>query len=380
MYNVATTNHRTKKKKHMLSDEQFQEGMPISGPQAGAIDVTRYLSLRATSRLVNDVTPTPSVLAPTLKWMGCLAGGNTTDKDNTSKTTVKIDLETTAAVLSGTEGILFADVTQGSVNMCTSLAFVHAYTLRYVLQGLPEPVPQLSAVYAYYYQRIQECMAFDVCRCSPFAASTLNGSLCSGSAAATGDAAASPGCLGWCDPPCMDCGSYLASAVSVFSAGVCPSALWPYTVNINSTPSDDAAAAAPLHRITSMSCVQTGAGFLARLEASFTLYAPVVVFLSLTPVQVTWMQARQDAYNTEVNGVLDVVLPDFVDQEDASAYVGHAVLAVGIQDDRILLRNNFGNAWGARGRFCILSKHASSQQFHTAVAVASVAAVTAVTS
>jgi hypothetical protein len=331
----------------MLSAEQLQGGVPLTSAHAGVVDPTRYLHSEDVSRL-GTVTVAGTVSAPLLAWKGCTT--NTDDDDGTNGINgTNVDLEAVAAALTGFVGVLFADVSQGSVNMCTSMAFVHAYTLRSLMQGASSDAPQLSAVYAYYYQRIQECQAFDICRC-----------------------VTCPGCPGTCDPPCMDCGSYLSSAATVFSAGVCPSALWPYTTNINTPPDEAASAAAGLYRITSMACIQTGRGFLARLRAALMARCPVVVFLSLTPSQVTWMQARQDAFNTTLDGVLRTVLPDFVDQEDPTAYVGHAVLAVGLHDDSILLRNNFGNAWGARGRFCIATKYASTEQFHTAVAVLAV--------
>ena len=336
----------------MLSAQQAENGMPLISAHSYDINDTRYLQdiTSSRSRVVGAVVHS---MAPLLTWTGCETATATATDGNPSAN-ADVDLEARANAITNTDDVLFADVSQNSVNMCTSMAFVHAYTLRYVLQKLPLPAPQLSAVYAYYFQRIQECMAFDVCKCT------------AGCGAGT---CATPAA---CDPPCMDCGSYLASAASVFSRGVCTSTLWPYTVSINAEPDGAALASADQHRITAMACVPVGRPFLPSCVHWLATDVPVVVFLNLTPVQVTWMQARQNAYNVRVDGVFDTVLPPFVDQEDASLYVGHAVLVVGVRRRFFILRNNFGNAWGARGRFCIDTRFAATAQFHTAVAVSNV--------
>ena len=330
--------------------------MPITALDVNPIDDTRYLTdtTTARSRVLSDERV--HVLAPSLSWKGCPDAS--LDRNAVVTSDMNLDLEASAEMESGTTDVVFADVSQGSINMCTSMAFVHAYTLRYILQGLLLPALQLSPVYAYYFQRIEECIAFGVCACvrPQQSASITNTSSCS--------------------PPCLDCGSYLSSAATIFSRGVCTSSLWPTTVSIDAEPNAAAVTDASRHRITAMSCVPVGASFLASVEDWLMKRVPVVVFLNLTYTQVTWMQAQQNAYNTSEGAVYDTALPDFVDQEGASeAYVGHAVLAVGVARNRILLRNNFGNAWGARGRFSISTRFAATQQFHVAVAVQTVANV-----
>ena len=340
----------------LLTHQQVQDGMPITAVGVGTIDTTRYLTdtTTARSRILPD--DKAHVLAPSLAWKGCPKK----TKGPPTTVTPTVDLEGDAEAISGTTDVVFADVSQGSINMCTAMAFVHAYTLRYILQGVALPAPQLSPVYAYYFQRIEECRAFGVCMCPRLALPS-----CDSKAACLFASA--------CSPPCLDCGSYLSSAATIFSRGVCTSAAWPTTMAIDTEPSSLAVANAGEYRIAAMSCVLVGDGFLAAVSDWLQKRVPVVVFLNLTHAQVAWMQAQQNAYNTKSGAVYDTTLPDFVDQEGAAeAYVGHAVLVVGVTPACILLRNNFGNAWGARGRFSILTKFAATQQFHVAVAVETV--------
>ena len=335
----------------MLTRQQIRDGMPITAVGVSDIDATRYLTdtTTARSRVLSD--DGAYVIAPALAWKGCT---NVRVQATAVDVDLDVDLESVAQTALGTTDVVFADVSQGSINMCTSMAFVHAYTLRYILQGLPSPVPQLSPVYAYYFQRIEECLLFGVCSCC-----SIGTAKCDNTTS--------------CTPPCLDCGSYLSSAATIFSRGVCTSAFWPTTTAIDAEPSNAAVSDAAAYRITAMACVPVGTGFVAALSDWLTKGIPVVVFLNLTHPQVTWMQAQQNAYNTREGAVYDVTLPDFVDQEgSAQAYVGHAVLVVGVTNTRILLRNNFGNAWGARGRFSISTKFASTAQFHVAVAVQTV--------
>ncbi len=123
-----------------------------------------------------------------------------------------------------------------------------------------------------------------------------------------------------------------------------------------------------------MHCLPVGASLLQAITDALDRNAPVVVFLNLTRKQVSWMQTQVDAYDGTAGAVTRTVLPDFVvdTSESAAPYVGHAVLAVGVSGDYMLLRNNFGNAWGARGRFSVKTAYVPTPQFHAAVAVAGV--------
>lgn len=209
-----------------LTQEQLDTGVPVSTPHTGVIDTTRYLPL--TFSKANVPSDAYYTLSPLLEWKGCLASA---DKAFTG--TPDLDLESVAlSRLSDKDKVggaarLFTNASQGSINMCTSMAFVHAYALKYVLQRVTiasEDIPQLSPVYAYYFQRIEECEAFDICACTQVRPLCPNkDSTCSK-----------------CDPPCLDCGSYLTSAAVVFSRGVASSTLWPYTSDINTPPSDEA--------------------------------------------------------------------------------------------------------------------------------------------
>jgi len=252
-----------------------------------------------------------------------------------------------------------ADITQGNTNMCSAFAFSQAFTILAALQLSPgDTPPQLSPVYAYYFQRVQECATTGVCAC-PSCTPTS--------------------CTTPCAAPCTDCGSYLAAALSVFATGVAPSSVWPLTSGMNVEPSAAAVAAAAGQRITEWACINNTAGAPAAVLAHLTLGHPVVVFLELTPAMETWMTGlvgwAQGTSPTALENAA-VQLPAYTAPGTGNpSPVGHVVVIVGYSplSDVFIVRNSFGFSWGAQGRFTIPRAALTPPMLHTAVAVAVVA-------
>lgn len=326
-----------------LQQDQFAAGMPI---ETGDTVVASSAFLRQPQQRTqaDDAYEAQAVL----KWSNC-------SSERATHESSAVDLESVARdILNTCTAPLFADISQGDTNICTSMALTHAFSLRYVLRtrtsAFQEPhatVPQLSALYAYYFQRIEECKLLGACACVT--------------------CKSNPSCFDACDPPCLDCGSYLRSAASVFMRGVCTTALWPSTSGLNDAPSAAARANAAAFRITQLRCVVPNA---ASVAAEVRLGHPVAVFLNLTPEQVRWMQAQSLSTNTAVE---EVLLPQFT-TSDTTVTVGHVVLVDGVNARVLLARNNYGNSWGANGRFAIALSNFTPQQVHSAVAVYDVCA------
>ena len=239
-----------------------------------------------------------------------------------------------------------ADVSQGSTRMCSSMAFAQGYSILWALgRPAPQPVPQLSAIYAYFVQRVQECTQTGACACPT---------------------CKKPQCASACDPPCVDCGSYLAPAADVFLRGVCTSASWPMTSGLNTSPSAAARAAAGAHALGSVGCLAADAHAAARAYASLQANCPLVVFFNLAPNQLAWMSALAN-WTGRGLGTEGVRLPAAV----AGSPVGHVALCVGYEalTDEFVVRNSFGFAWGVGGRctFAKANMKQGSVQFAVAI-------------
>lgn len=308
-----------------MQRQQLASGFPVTtGAAPGTVSVTRYL---------NDLRALPK--------NGCEAAASTGSVPQSAV----LDLEAKTGI---PPTALFPDVSQGASNMCSSMAFAHGYSLRHALQHGTAPPPP-SPVFAYYFQRIQECRAADgkVCAC-PACVSTSKG--------------CSP-----CDPPCLDCGSYLRSAIEVFGAGVPPLSAWPSSAGINTAPTSAALTAAVLV-VSKTACVAS-----TDIVGMLALGAPVVLFLNLDPGQVAWMQAQAAGSAAEALTDVQARLPPTAASGSSSVKrVGHCVLACGCTDTLLLCRNSFGMLWGVNGRFSIALTEVTapgSALLHSAVAV-----------
>ena len=262
-----------------------------------------------------------------------------------------IDLETTAAAAAGlppTTTTPLANVTQGSTNMCSAFAFAQAYTIKYALQHTAAP-PQLSPTFAYFFQRVEECKTTGTCPCP---SCKVGSSTCTS-----------------CAPPCVDCGSYVQSALTVYMGGVCASTAWPVTQPMNEPPTASARDAAPVHTVVTYRCI-TLDSVLAALRAG----APVVVLLSLTPAAITWLKALVN-YAPPSRSTLEtdsgVVFPGAGRSSGAAEPLGHVVLITGYspRTKRFIVRNSFGFAWGSNGRFTIQDTDMTATNIAQAVAI-----------
>lgn len=124
-------------------------------------------------------------------------------------------------------------------------------------------------------------------------------------------------------------------AVATF--GVCDEALWPYNVDIFTTkPPPAAYSSASEHKaILYQKVDQTEDGIRAALASGFPIVFGFNVF---------------EAFESEEVAQSGVLMPPFVGERPVG---GHAVLAVGYQDDvrRIKVRNSWGPDWGMGGYF-----------------------------
>lgn len=240
-----------------------------------------------------------------------------------------VDLEAIATQRNGDMPLM--DITQGDTNMCSAFAFAQGYSLKYALDGKPGSiVPQLSPVYAYYLQRVEECSTTGVCPCPKCPPSTT--------------------CVSTCDPPCVDCGSYILSAASIYGAGVCTAADWPLSTPINTKPSPAARKAAANQRVAGLTCVPVDAGGIcAHLAAG----NPVILFLNITDAHLKWMQALVNASVSTTNPAVTSSAVEIVYAPGDKATAGHVVCAVGYTADVLIIRNSYGFKWGAQGRFAI---------------------------
>jgi hypothetical protein len=332
-----------------LPRTQYERGLAMEVGVANAVAGTG-ISAGATTYL----EPTSLAALTKLNDAKC----DSSRRSSARVATTNIDLEATALARMGTRNVnqLFSSASQGATNMCTSMAMTHAYALRYALtqpivngSGLDARVPQLSATYAYYFQRVQECRDVRVCVCRT--------------------CAAVPSCKDDCEPPCVDCGSYLQSAGAVFETGVALADVWPASRGMDTPPSAEARANAALYRVTALACVPIAASaFHAALVDGF----PIAAFLNLTPTQTAWMAAQTHAVATTPQ---QLVMPAYSVAANArTTVVGHVVMLDGFDAGArvFLARNNYGNTWGVDGRFAIALDQVTTLQFHTALAVRSV--------
>jgi len=247
-------------------------------------------------------------------------------------------------------GFPLADITQGSSNMCSAFAMAQAYTVKYALQTPGGVFPQLSPVYAYYLQRVEECSTSGVCPCP---------SCKDGSATCTK-----------CDPPCVDCGSYLLSASSIYGTGVCTSLAWPLTTDLNMPPSEKARKRAGDQRVSTLVCVNVGDSLASDVILHLSNGNPVVVFLKITSAILQWMQTMVDRA-VDVAKYATVVMPVV---QGAASNEGHVVCVVGYDPtaDVFIVRNSYGFKWGAQGRFSIRKSDFTGNLIHEAVAIVAV--------
>lgn len=326
-----------------LPRTQFERGQPMEVGAAGAVNTSPYLTVAPSLAQLNDA-----------QCDGGSAGAPAGPAAPNS-----VDLERTALALLGTSDVtlLFGGASQGATNMCTSVAMAHGYALRYALtqpagafRSAASRVPLLSATYAYYFQRVQECTQVRVCVCET--------------------CKAVPSCRNDCDPPCVDCGSYLQSAADVFRVGVALATAWPSSRGMDTPPDAAARANALLFRVTVVRCVPLAAqAFVAALQRG----APLAVFLNLTPEQTAWMAAQ---LHSVVTTAAQLVMPPYrVAATATTTVVGHVVLFDGVDAGAgvFLVRNNYGNTWGVDGRFAIAVAQVNTEQCHAAVAVDAVA-------
>lgn len=335
-----------------MRQAQLQQGLPIQTGE-DLLPSTKFVKVSSAAAI-----PTADYFsrAPYLKWTGCVSGGGPSLSD-ARPPSAPIDLELNATIRLQPNQQLFADVSQGTVNMCTSMAFAQAYTLAYVLQtpaqafAVPKAtVPQLSAVFAYYFQRVEECTVSKVCVCTT----------CSGDTT----------CTDVCNPPCVDCGSYLLSAATVFANGVCVAEAWPYSkaaADLNTYPDEGARMNALAYRVTEVTCLAPDpASIQTSMKQTLAAGAPLVVFLTLTTAQAAWMEAAKFPTTTTVT---DLVMP--LPKPGDPFTIGHALMVDGWVSGLFIARNNFGTSWGFGGRCCIPGP-VFQTQVHSIIAVAAV--------
>ena len=322
-----------------MQTHQLENNLPIHAPPATPVDTTRYLRNvegAQVSACVDGATTTMNQVPVPVP-----AGSY----EPTSRGFV--DLERLS-------GVSYVDLSQGSVNMCTSMALAHGFALLSALRRRgsaagppPPPPPPLSPTFAYYYQRVTQCETQDVCRCPS---------------------------TGACAPPCLDCGSLFSTALQVFATGVASASAWPAVLApasaVNSTPSPAAVAEAPRYRVPSWTCLsRVDPGVVADAVLS---ERPVLLFWNVSANIVQWMAAQQHVAGLHNNDGSLVVAPAF--DPAATPVLGHAVLVVGTSPDGFILRNSFGNAWGSGGRFLISYADFTPAAVRTAVSLDGVAA------
>ena len=293
--------------------------------------------------LKSDITKWPSCLDPSTASTADMSAGRVINLETTAVTSVP-SLSTSVP----TPITPLTDISQGSTNMCSAFAFAQAYTIKYAIDKKTIP-PQLSPNYAYYFQRIEECTTTGVCPCLTCPISK---------------------CASQCDPPCVDCGSYLLSALSIFTVGVCASASWPLTQSINDTPSDAARAAAS-HRISTAICIPVDSAFPSSVIAYLQQLSPVIVFLNISKQSMAWMQGLVNATLSSSNPNLTDVAVQFPFKSTDAITAGHVVVIVGYDPTAnvFIVRNSFGFQWGAQGRFTIRYSDMIGQFIQQATAI-----------
>ena len=293
------------------------------------------VSQRASGLVLSTLSPVSSTsYLQSYPAASALAKSCPAPRTSTSSGPSTKDLET------GVPAIEWLAVSQGPTNACVAFAFCNAFSVL-----APRGTPPLSPYYAYYFQRQQECARDGVCKCP------TPGSTCG-------------------SPPCLDCGSLLASGVAVFTAGVASLSAWPTSNDINAPPSSAALSDAAHFAVTQTTCVAPGS--VSGTKAAIAAGHPVVVFLNLAPNQVAWMSAQALASQTTVLPVMPAA------EKGSAAPHGHAVVLTGFTPTGVLARNSFGMAWGgAGGRFVVPWAVFSDRDLcHSAVAVAAVKPIT----
>ena len=258
---------------------------------------------------------------------------------------------TAAAVdLEAAGGFPLTDITQGDTNMCSAFAFAQGYSIKYALGAVSTGgiVPQLSPVYAYYLQRVEECATTGACPCPKCPTDT---------------------CASKCDPPCVDCGSYILSAGSVYGLGVCTSADWPLTTPMNTPPTAAARAAAANQRVSGLSCVPVDPN---SIHDHLAAGHPVILFLSITAAHLKWMQSLVNASTSDTEPSVTSAALQMVYTAGDKVTAGHVVCAVGYKDGAFIVRNSYGFKWGAQGRFSIPDSSIVQAFIHEAAAITGV--------
>jgi hypothetical protein len=313
-----------------MSKQQLDNGVPLSSPPA-------LYDFSNAQYLKKAVTVWPSCAVPF------------TTPPGFDKT---IDLEQLGATRAGlTSSTPLQDITQGASNMCSAFAFAQGYSVKFALANAGKITPQLSPVYAYYLQRVEECTTTGVCPC-PSCPSGLT-------------------CTSKCDPPCVDCGSYLLSATSIYQVGVCTSFDWPLTQEINAAPSDAARRAAAAQRVSTVKCVPVDDNLAASVYWHLSNESPVVIFMNVTPTILNWMQGLVSATVSDTSPAVTTTLVPFPSDSPTS---GHVVCVTGYDAaaDVFIVRNSYGFAWGAQGRFGIRRTDLNPTLIHEAAAIVSV--------
>lgn len=135
-----------------------------------------------------------------------------------------------------------------------------------------------------------------------------------------------------------DRGAILRDGMSVLKKiGVCPEIDYPYSEDYRDTPSSKAGKDAKLYRIGQYNRVQD----LPRLKAALAHGLPVVLGFLVT----------NGFASTDNTGVVPISGPDDVIINDNGNPAGHAVCAVGYDDDKqiVIIRNSWGKEWGDKG-------------------------------
>jgi hypothetical protein len=341
----------------------------------------------------------------------CLTASHDDTSGAALRGSIVIDLE------AGLPQLSFPDWSQQSTNMCSSMAFMNVYCLLAQMQRAKEEsgdsggssssssgsgsgigndggaegavdaevgeggVP--SATYAYYWQRVNECTAYEgTCKCPS---------------------------SGQCQPPCLDCGSYLRSAADVFGRGVAPITAWPLTTALsamNTTPSIGAERVATLKTLTTVECrVSPQSPVSAPLDTSTAMPSsslslsgianamlnmlteerhPIVAFFTLNATQAAWMESVMNrSVAPSCDALFDVILPTAgnrgADNVGGAALHGHVMVIDGVVRNiasqllYVIVRNSFGLAWGVQGRCLVAANALNPSLIHSWVAVQAVA-------
>jgi hypothetical protein len=328
-----------------MQRDQLSAGVPITVGEQGPISTTAYLAV-ATAALA-----APATSSTCLSVDAVYSTLPAASAPSPAQRMADLDLE---AEMRLPASAVFVDWSQQSTNMCSSMAFMNACAL---INALKYPsasaaalsAAQLSATFAYYNQRVEECSIkgpASVCKCPD---------------------------TGACAPPCLDCGSYLNAAAATYGIGVAPRSVTPLQNTValmNMPPSAAADRIAAQWRVGDTVCVPIDstnwAANVAAFKAFLHLRAPLAVFLNIAPAQERWMASQ--VYPAEIpESVRAVVMPPH--GALAEGDVGHVVCCVGVMDGLVYFRNSFGLSWGAGGRFALPVSAMCHPQVQAATAI-----------